>query len=320
MKIDWALLRFPFDDPRWKGKLAVGGLLVLVASFVSVPLFWLVLPVQGFALRIMRRTARGEPPALPEWQGWGELFIDGLKLWVIGFVYLLPVTLIACGVYALWIAFIVGTPLIAGRSGNLPPEAAGGFFAGIVGLYAASFCLIGIILLLAILLGFLAAVAMSRFAATDSLGSAFQFREVWNLARQGFKNYVLAAIVLLGTAYAVTFPTVILAYTIVLACLYPFALALASIYLQTIFSAVVGMAYYHTANPSAAAVARDVPAPRPPAGEPSTLPAVTSAVERTPTPGPTPPPRSRLPDKKPGDADATTAARRPPKKQPPAES
>ncbi len=47
------------------------------------------LPFNGYILRVYR----GITPA-PEVDDWGTLFLDGLKVFVIGFVYIIPLVLI----------------------------------------------------------------------------------------------------------------------------------------------------------------------------------------------------------------------------------
>ena len=246
MRIDWALFRFPFDDPRWKGKFAIGGLLMLIATFLSVPFFWLSLPVQGYSLQIMRGALKGEPPSLPEWEDWGKLFGDGLKALVVRIVYLMPVLLLACCMYAIWMAVFFG--LIAASDGprGMSGDAASAVMGGMFAVYGLSFMFIGVITILSLPLTYLSMVAMARLAATDALGSAFQFGEVWQLARTGFKNFALAYLIFFAAAMGAGLLASVLMYTIILSCLYPFAIAAALIYGQIMMGALFGMAYYHS--------------------------------------------------------------------------
>ena len=68
--------------------------LLIAAVMVVIPVFgWLVLA--GYALRITRQVAGGSDLPLPEWQDWGELFLDGLKALGIAFIWTLPTTIIS---------------------------------------------------------------------------------------------------------------------------------------------------------------------------------------------------------------------------------
>ena len=63
------------------------------------------LPMNGYVMRIYR----GEHPA-PEVENWGTLFIDGLKLVVVGLIYAIPVFII--------MAITYGSILLAALSGS----------------------------------------------------------------------------------------------------------------------------------------------------------------------------------------------------------
>jgi hypothetical protein len=72
-------LKWAFEDPNWLVKMFVGvacALLGVVLCFI--PMFALI----GFKVRVMRQQARapGATP-MPEWDDWGTLILDGLKLW-----------------------------------------------------------------------------------------------------------------------------------------------------------------------------------------------------------------------------------------------
>lgn len=253
MKIDWALIRFPFDDPNWRSKALIGGLLALVAIFVPVPFIFLMLPLSGYGIRAMRRTISGEPPSLPEWDNWGELFADGLKVWVVGFIYELPLIILMCCAFSAQFATI---PLLA----LVEDERFVGLavLGGLAG-YTIFFVALGLMMMVALPLGFLAEVAITRMVATGSLNSAFELGAVWRLARQGFKNYIVAYLIYLAIMMAIGMIASVATYTIILCCLYPLIMAFAAFYGQAFRGALFGMAYYHS---------QAAPPPVPPAIEP----------------------------------------------------
>lgn len=240
MRIDWPLIRFPFDDPRWQSKALIGGLLALAAIFLPLPFIFLMLPLSGYGIRTMRHTITGEPPSLPEWDDWGELFTDGLKVWVVGFVYELPlIILICCSFGAHFAAF----PLMALAADK---EAFGlAVVSGLAG-YAILFGAMSLMTLIALPLGFLIEVAITRMAATGSLNSAFELGAVWRLARQGFKNYLIAYLVYMAVMMVIGMIASAATYTIILCCLYPFIMGFAAFYGQAFRGALFGMAYYHS--------------------------------------------------------------------------
>lgn len=79
---------FVFRDPRWVGKAAVAGGLLLIPI-----VGWLI--ALGYGLRIVRGVVAGTDVPLPAWDEWGGLLADGLKGAVVGFIWsLLPSVLV----------------------------------------------------------------------------------------------------------------------------------------------------------------------------------------------------------------------------------
>ncbi len=252
MNIHWELLRFPFDDPKWQTKALIGGLLAFGAMWGAMciaPLV-LILPLLGYMVRVMRPVIKGEPPALPEWDEWGALFKYGLRVWVVGFVYNLPLLIFYCCIYA--VMFLpVASIVITGEAGGEPSAA---FMTSWFVSFAASFLIFGLMMLVSLPLAYLNVVAITRMVAEDSLGSAFQFKEVWKLGRRGFKHYLLAVIVFTGTLGIAYLLTMAIGYTICLSILSPILLGLLAFYSAALSGALFGQAYYH-----AQAEAKDAP-------------------------------------------------------------
>lgn len=72
-------LRFPTTDREWKRKVLIGGLLniVPVINFLSI----------GYAYRVFRKAFGRQETDLPEWENWGELFLQGLIVFLIALIY-----------------------------------------------------------------------------------------------------------------------------------------------------------------------------------------------------------------------------------------
>jgi hypothetical protein len=234
MSIDWRFLRFPFDDEAWTNKALIG----IVLGIVGIIIWPLLLPLWGYNLRIMSRTAKGEAPSLPEWDDWGQLFVDGLKFILVYMVYMLPMFLIMCCAYAAMMGPLALIPFAE--------DAPGLFSGGMIAGYALAYPLIGIGILLMLFLIFLAFVAITRMVAHDSLGSAFQLGEVWRLAREGFGNYLMAFVAFFGISYIVGMVAMGLVYTIVLSCLLPFLIGAIAWYSLVLMGALFGAAYHYS--------------------------------------------------------------------------
>ncbi|MGB4362572.1 MAG: DUF4013 domain-containing protein [Methanothermobacter tenebrarum] len=127
-------------------KVVTLGALILI-SILIIPIFL----VAGYWLRVLKATIAGFDE-LPDFDEWGEMFIDGLKVFVVGIVYMIiPLILYFGGIYL---------------AGSNP-------IAGIIVL------IIGVIL--AIILGLIEQIAIAHMAFNDRLGAAFQIGEILNV-------------------------------------------------------------------------------------------------------------------------------------------
>lgn len=232
MNINWQLMRFPFDDERWKNKAVVGGLL----AFFGILFFPLYLPLVGYAVRVMRQAIEGQSPSLPEWDDWGELIADGLRFAVVWLLYTLPAGLLLCCTYFF---LFLSLPLMDSVGAGLPPVAYAGTMIGFFGLFA-----LGSLVIYPLV--FLALVAVSRMVARNSISRALEFGEVWRLAREGFGNYFLASVLLYGLLMFANAVVVMATYTIILACLFPVLFAGTVFYCLVLMGALYGMAYRET--------------------------------------------------------------------------
>ncbi|EMA04713.1 DUF4013 domain-containing protein [Haloferax denitrificans] len=146
-------LNYLRNGEDWVKTVLIGGVLGLL-SILIVPTFLVI----GYLLRVVRATMKGDEQP-PVFDDWGDMAIDGVKGFAIAFVYALVPAIIA-GVFGF--AGIVG----AAAGGSDAAGAVGGIVA-LVGL------------LLAFVLGLLAAylipAALSNYAETDRMGSAFDF-------------------------------------------------------------------------------------------------------------------------------------------------
>jgi len=161
--------------------------LLLLVSCIIFPL------ILGYTMEIYR----GKRPA-PEPQDWAKLFIDGLKLFVAGLIYAIPVILVFVifGGFALLSlissAAATGNPDIVATNPEL--------FAGSLGLF-----FIGILIaaVLGILISLISTIGMIRFARTDRIGEAFNFSAILDtIGRIGWANYIVALIILWVVAVA----------------------------------------------------------------------------------------------------------------------
>jgi len=84
-------MRYPSTD--WK-KIIILGLLFMF-SFLIVPLFLLY----GYVFRVIKASLAGFE-GLPDYEEWGEMLVDGIKLFLVKIIYMLPAIII--GIYSIF--------------------------------------------------------------------------------------------------------------------------------------------------------------------------------------------------------------------------
>jgi len=168
---------FVFDDDQWITKILIAaGILLLGFLFSWVLLIPLILAfaiLSGYMVEIVRRVIRGDLNQLPEWDDWGTLIADGLKVFIIGIVYALP---------AIIISICLGIPGgILSENG----EGLGALFS------VAASCLN---VLWAIILSLLLPAAIAFFAAEGELSAAFRFSEIIAFVRNNLATYLVTLV------------------------------------------------------------------------------------------------------------------------------
>ncbi len=130
------------------------------------------IPMNGYVMRIYR----GAVPA-PEVDQWGTLFIDGLKLVVVGIIYAIPMMII-------W-AFLYGSMLLAVMAANMQA----------VQNWSPNLGLTLVLYIVEIIVGILMPIAAIRFARMGSFSEAFNFGAILETIKKiGWINYIIALI------------------------------------------------------------------------------------------------------------------------------
>jgi MFS family permease len=187
-------LRYPVSD--WKKFLIFGILIVFTNMFGITSLFTDDLTLafgslvigfiigflaKGYFFRIIKSSLTSEDE-LPEFNAWGGMFKDGIKVLLVGLVYvIIPVFFIL--ILAFFVLEIFGD-MILNLGGTLSTSATFGF-----GLEF----LVIILILYVILMVPVTLVAMANMARNDSkLNAAFRFHEIFSKIREmGWKNLIL---------------------------------------------------------------------------------------------------------------------------------
>lgn len=153
----------------------IGGVLLL-ASPLLIPAF----AVLGYVVRVLRRTADGddEPPVF---DAWGDLLTDGLKAFVVTFVYsLLPLAILSVAV-----VIGIGAALVDSGDGGLLGGLAGGVVALALTLVALAASLAGL---------YVTPAAVASVAGSGRVGDGFAVGTLWGVvSKRAYATGWLAA-------------------------------------------------------------------------------------------------------------------------------
>jgi hypothetical protein len=156
-------LTYMFTDPKWVMKVVLGALLgiVPILNFVTA----------GYALRVIDRVRGNVEPPMPEWGGdFGQLWVKGLVVAVIGIIYAIP----------MWIL----TGIIAGVAGS---SRSGGATA-----VAVIFGLIAFVYMIALFFWLQGAIV--NYAVKGNFAAAFEFGTIMDLIKKSSGRMILTVV------------------------------------------------------------------------------------------------------------------------------
>ncbi|MCE5215243.1 MAG: DUF4013 domain-containing protein [Methanobacterium sp.] len=177
-------LKYPLND--FKKVLILG--ILSIFSVLIIPGFLLL----GYVFRIIKSSMEdsNEPPQFDEWT---SMFVDGLKVFVVFFIYyLIPGILILLGT---WAAFL---PMLTqqGAGSLVDPSINVGLISGIA--------VIGIGLL--IVVSFIIPLALANMVYYDQISAAFRFGELFDKLKEiGGVDYFIWYVVMLVIAVAASY-------------------------------------------------------------------------------------------------------------------
>ena len=144
-----------------------------------IAILCLGIPMNGYVMRIYR----GLQP-VPEVDHWGSLFVDGLKLILLGLVYAIPVFILYVIMYgSIFLAAMSESPThleAAMKSGGTP-----------------NLGLVMLIFIVEIAVGLIMPVASIRFARTNSFSEGFNVGAILTcIGKIGWINYIIALVLI----------------------------------------------------------------------------------------------------------------------------
>jgi len=196
---------FAFDDPRWVPKILLGGVFVLAGVFIVGAFF-----VYGYIARLVRNVINGAQYPLPEWDDLGEYFNEGIKLFLVGLIYAVPVIVI--------VGLAVFPAILVGASGGDNET-----LRNLSGISAS--CVWCVMFPISLALAVWMPAALLAVVVTGQFSAAFQFKNIWNFLRNNVGNYLLAFVVWLVARFAAGFGVLLLCVGVVFTAFWAFCVA-----------------------------------------------------------------------------------------------
>ncbi|UCC77962.1 MAG: DUF4013 domain-containing protein [Anaerolineales bacterium] len=164
---------FVFDDEDWVKKVLIGGIVALI------PIVNLI--VVGYGLRVLRNVAEGAEKALPEWDDFGDYFVQGLMSLLGGLIWAIPVILVSMlmGLIS-WVTGYEGDPYSVGAAIWLCMSGLS-CLSGLYGLFLAAFI----------------PAATTKYAVSRDFAAFFRVSEIFRYITSNLGPYIIA--LLLGT-------------------------------------------------------------------------------------------------------------------------
>ncbi len=166
-------VKYPTSD--WTKIIILAVILIIpIVNFIGI----------GYVIRIIKGTLASLDD-LPDFDEVGELFIDGLKVFVVGIVYAIPIWIISA------IIGVIISLILPASTTTYVDTTSTALLATMMDSYAA-------LIVAAIIVGLIEIVAILNLAYYDGdLGAAFRFSEILNyISTIGWGKYIITYIVI----------------------------------------------------------------------------------------------------------------------------
>lgn len=232
------LFLFPLKENEDRKNFLIASLIYL-SGFI-IPILPLII-IMGYTARIMRQVTNGEAPRMPAWDDWESMLKDGLYLFGVRLIYMLPLFLIIFPL-AFGIAFL---PVWIETN-----HAASEQIAILMPIFMMLVMLV--VFPISLALGILLPAAETHIIVNSDFAAAFRFREWWAIFRANWTGFLLAYLIALIASMILSSIISIAMITIVLICILPIILPAIYAYLTLVMYAAFAQAYKDGKNHPAA--------------------------------------------------------------------
>ncbi|PJF46570.1 MAG: DUF4013 domain-containing protein [Chloroflexi bacterium] len=172
----------PTEDQNWLSKLGIGALIALVPI--------LNFALSGYTIEHLKNTLNGMDVPLPAWDNLGEKLVNGLKVFVVTFVFALPIVLLTC-------IITVASGGLAALSGGTD-QLGDAALVGVGVLTIAVSCLAA---LYGLFLAYLSPAIYIQYAKTKEISACLRVGELFSIARANTVDYLTIFAIFIGFAF-----------------------------------------------------------------------------------------------------------------------
>lgn len=179
-------LKYPLTNFK---KVLIVGILTILSSLI-IPGFL----VLGYLFKIIKESLEGSSE-LPDFNDWTSIFTDGLKVFVVLFIYtFIPFILILLGIWNAVLPMLTVPGAGSLLNTSFSPELFGGVASAGLGLF--------------VVVSFFIPVALASMVQENRLNSAFKFKEITRKIREiGWVDYLIwyvVMLIVLGVVYFIS--------------------------------------------------------------------------------------------------------------------
>lgn len=154
-------------------KILLGGVFVLASIFIVGVFF-----IYGYMARLARNVIAGVDHPLPEWDDLGEFFSEGLRIFGVILVYVMPVAILS-------VILVVPAAMVGGADSDMTRSLGGG----------AMTCISCLIFPIALALAVWLPAALLMAAVRGTFAAAFDFSHIASFIKANVANYAIAFLI-----------------------------------------------------------------------------------------------------------------------------
>ncbi len=196
------IFMYPTKDKDWPVKMLIG----IALSILPIVNFFCA----GYAYQVFKAGLNRKPFEMPQWDQWGDIFIQGLIIFAMRLAYfLIPLVFMGAGA-----AFLIMGFVLKDSTGVFPSD-----------MILPIALLIGVGLILAIVASILFPMALALYAKNnEQFGAAFRIWEIVSGIFRTLEDYLVAIVLMISVFFAFIVLSVIPYIGILIALLFSFYL------------------------------------------------------------------------------------------------